>query len=89
MSGGRGMGGGGRSGSGMGQGGGQGSAGGGGGRNHGGGFGAGGQCICAGCGKKVPHQRGQKCTDLKCPDCGRTMIREELLNSKKQKGDKS
>ncbi len=89
MPGGRGMGGGGRSGSGMGQGGGQGSAGGGGGRNHGGSFGAGGQCICAGCGKKAPHQRGQKCTDLKCPDCGRTMIREELLNSKKKKGDKS
>ncbi len=80
MPGGRGMGGG-------GGGGGQGSVGGGGGRNRGGGFGAGGQCICAGCGTKVPHQRGQKCTDFKCPDCGRTMIREELLNSKKKKGD--
>jgi len=76
-------------GSGMGAGGGQGrgSAGGGGGRNRGGGFGAGGFCVCAGCGKKVPHERGVKCTELKCPDCNRTMIREELLASKKTKGD--
>ena len=61
--------------------------GGGGGRNQGGGFGAGGSCICAGCGKKVPHERGVKCTQLKCPDCGRTMVREELLNNKKPTGE--
>lgn len=60
-------------------------SGGGRGRNHGGGFGAGGFCVCAGCGKKLPHQRGVKCTQLKCPDCGRTMVREELLNQKKMK----
>jgi len=85
MPGGRGMGGGG--GSGAGRGGGRGSVGGGGGRNRGGGFGAGGFCVCAGCGKKVSHQRGLKCTELKCPDCGRTMVREELLASKKKTGD--
>ena len=85
MPGGRGSGGGG-GGGGMGTGSGRGSAGGGGGRNRGGGFGAGGFCVCAGCGKKVPHQRGVKCTDLKCPDCGRTMVREELLDSRKKKG---
>ena len=73
----RGMGGGG------GRGGGMGSSGGGRGRNNGGGFGAGGSCVCAGCGKKLPHQRGVKCTELKCPECGRTMVREELLNRKK------
>lgn len=50
------------------------------GRNKGGGFGVGGFCVCAKCGEKVPHQQGVKCTTLKCPKCGNTMIREELLN---------
>jgi ribosomal protein S26 len=49
------------------------------GRNKGGAFGTGGFCVCAKCGEKVPHQRGVKCTTLKCPKCGKTMIREELL----------
>jgi len=49
------------------------------GRNKGGGFGTGGFCVCAKCGEKVPHQQGVKCTTLKCPECGHTMIREELL----------
>lgn len=61
------------SGRGLGRGGGQG-------RNKGGAFGTGGYCVCAKCGAKVQHQRGVKCTGLKCPDCGTTMIREELLN---------
>lgn len=61
------------SGKGLGKGGGRG-------RNKGGGFGTGGLCICAKCGTKIPHQQGIKCTTLKCPDCGKTMIREELLN---------
>ena len=50
------------------------------GRNKGGSFGVGGSCVCAKCGEKVPHQQGVKCTTLKCPVCGKTMIREELLN---------
>jgi len=49
------------------------------GRNKGGGFGTGGFCVCAKCGGKVPHQQGVKCTTLKCPGCGHTMIREELI----------
>lgn len=57
------------------------SKGGGQGRNSGGGFGAGGFCVCAKCGEKVPHQRGVKCTELKCPSCHHTMVREELLKS--------
>jgi len=61
---------------GLGRGGGQG-------RNGGGGFGGGGSCVCAKCGAKVSHQQGVKCTDIKCPECGHTMVREELLNSKK------
>ncbi len=52
------------------------------GKNKGGAFGPGGYCICTKCGTKVPHQSGVKCATLKCPDCGHTMIREELLNEK-------
>lgn len=49
------------------------------GRNKGGSFGTGGYCVCAKCGAKIHHQQGEKCTNLKCPECGKTMIREELL----------
>ena len=56
-------------GKGLGKGGGQG-------RDKGGAFGTGGYCVCAKCGAKVEHQSGVKCTNLKCPDCGHTMIRE-------------
>lgn len=52
------------------------------GRNSGGGFGVGGYCICAKCDTKMEHKQGVKCTDLKCPECGHTMIREELLKKK-------
>ncbi len=55
------------------------------GKNKGGGYGVGGYCVCAKCGTKVPHQQGVKCTTLKCPDCGHSMIREELLNDKLSK----
>jgi hypothetical protein len=52
----------------------------GGGRGQGGGAkpgsGPGGNCVCPKCGKKIPHVAGQRCIDLKCPDCGTTMIRE-------------
>ena len=71
-------------GSGSGRGGGSNSIGGGRGRNNGGAFGAGGDCVCAGCGYKTAHQRGVKCTELKCPECGRAMIREELLESRRK-----
>jgi len=64
---------------------GRGSVGGGRGRNKGGGFGSGGNCVCAGCGRKIPHERGVKCTTVRCPDCGRPMIREELLVRKREK----
>ncbi len=53
------------------------------GKNKGGAFGPGGFCICAKCGEKVPHQQGVKCTTQKCPKCGHTMVREELLNKKR------
>ncbi|MCD6366864.1 MAG: hypothetical protein J7L46_04915 [Bacteroidales bacterium] len=66
------------SGRGLGRGGGQG-------RNNGGSFGPGGFCVCAKCGEKVQHQPGAKCTELKCPKCGHTMVREELLEQNKKK----
>ncbi|MCK5808246.1 hypothetical protein KAH37_04585 [bacterium] len=50
------------------------------GQNGGGGFGTGGLCICGKCKTKVSHKQGVRCTDIKCPNCGHTMIREELLN---------
>jgi len=40
------------------------------------GLGTGGNCICPGCGKTVPHQRGVPCTSQKCPNCGTNMNRE-------------
>ncbi len=54
------------------------------GKNGGGGFSIGGYCVCSKCGKKVEHKRGVPCTDLKCSDCGISMIREELLNAKRE-----
>ena len=57
-----------------------GRGGGGRGRNKGGAFGPGGFCVCAKCGEKVPHDRGIRCTELKCPKCGSTLVREELLS---------
>lgn len=49
------------------------------GRNKGGAFGPGGNCVCGKCGAKTAHQQGVKCTKVKCPKCGHTMVREELL----------
>jgi len=39
-------------------------------------------CECAKCGAKIPHLRGVKCTDSKCPECGNTMVNEALLDKK-------
>jgi len=55
------------------------------GRNLGGAYGTGGYCVCAKCGTKVPHERGIKCTTIKCPNCNHVMIREELLEDKRNK----
>ena len=52
------------------------------GRNKGGSYGTGGYCICMRCGHKTRHRRGIKCTTLKCPQCGHTMIREEMVRDK-------
>ena len=52
------------------------------GRNKGGSYGTGGLCICTKCGEKISHQQGIKCTTLKCPKCGHTLIRDELVRGK-------
>ncbi len=49
----------------------------------GGGFGPNGLCVCLKCGYSMKHQRGIKCTTLKCPDCGHVLARKELVDQKK------
>ena len=56
------------------------------GRNRGGSFGTGGLCVCASCGHSEPHSRGVKCTTLRCPSCGKPLIREELLRERDNRG---
>jgi hypothetical protein len=55
-------------------------SGGGGGQGRGGGnkpgSGPGGNCVCPSCGHKIPHQAGQRCKDVTCPECGTRMVRE-------------
>ena len=56
-------------------------------------MGRGGHCVCVTCGTKVPHKAGLPCIKTKCPDCGKTMFRENSLHHreflKNQKGDNS
>jgi len=40
------------------------------------GYGNGGDCICETCNITIPHQRGRKCIDLICPQCGKLMSRK-------------
>lgn len=40
------------------------------------GAGPGGNCICPGCGHKIPHEKGIPCYSLNCPTCGTSMVRE-------------
>ncbi len=35
-----------------------------------------GNCVCPGCGTKIPHQASVPCYNLSCPKCGEKMIRE-------------
>lgn len=63
-------------GSGGGQGGGQGGRCRGAGAGPGGGTGASDSCICSACGAKAPHERGIPCMEVKCPQCGKPMVRE-------------
>ncbi len=40
------------------------------------GMGAGGHCVCLGCGTRLPHRNGVRCLDVRCPQCGKAMLRE-------------
>lgn len=32
-------------------------------------------CVCPACGAKAPHERGIPCLQVKCPQCGKAMVR--------------
>jgi ribosomal protein L15 len=38
--------------------------------------GAGGACRCPNCGHTQPHERGVPCTQVQCPKCKTSMVRE-------------
>lgn len=35
-----------------------------------------GHCVCVACGTTAPHARGVPCRELRCPRCGKVMVRE-------------
>ncbi|MCG6917563.1 MAG: hypothetical protein LJE89_08445 [Deltaproteobacteria bacterium] len=46
------------------------------GRMGGSGRGPGGECVCPSCGKKVAHEQGVPCYEVRCPKCGTAMTRK-------------
>ena len=40
-------------------------------------MGTGGFCICPKCGEKLPHRRGIRCQEERCPACGAKLLRED------------
>lgn len=52
-----------------------------------------GYCICVRCNTRIPHQKGIPCRQNKCPDCGKTLLREGsyhhqlYVQKKKEKED--
>lgn len=54
------------------------------------GMGGGGNCVCPKCETAIPHRRGVRCQEERCPACGAKMLREgsehhELWMKKKKK----
>ena len=47
------------------------------------GYGSGGYCVCAKCGKKVPHRSGTPCKEERCPECNKVMLREGSVHHDK------
>jgi len=39
-------------------------------------MGEGGQCVCPKCEHQIPHRKGVRCQDERCPECGAKMLRE-------------
>ncbi|MBN2380281.1 ferredoxin [candidate division WOR-3 bacterium] len=52
-------------------------------------MGAGGYCICPKCGEKIPHRRGVRCIDERCPKCGTVMLREGGYHHRKLEEQRS
>ena len=53
-------------------------------------MGRGGFCVCPKCGETLPHYRGVRCIEERCPICNAKMVREgsyhhELIEEKKGK----
>jgi NAD-dependent SIR2 family protein deacetylase len=43
-------------------------------RRHG--LGPAGTCVCLKCGARLPHRRGVRCEEERCPQCSARMLRE-------------
>lgn len=41
-----------------------------------GGGGSAGFCVCVGCGHREAHRPGVPCREVRCPHCGKGMLRE-------------
>ncbi len=41
-----------------------------------GGGGSAGFCVCVGCGHREAHRPGVPCREVRCPHCGKAMLRE-------------
>jgi Zn-finger nucleic acid-binding protein len=39
-------------------------------------LGPGGSCVCPRCESRIPHRRGVRCEDERCPKCAGRMLRE-------------
>jgi hypothetical protein len=39
------------------------------------GSGPGGICVCSSCNTQVAHHRGVPCSSVKCPNCGKQMVK--------------
>lgn len=47
-------------------------------------------CVCVYCGTKIPHVKGEPCREVKCPQCGKIMLREGFYHHQlylKKKGE--
>ena len=40
------------------------------------GMGSAGNCLCLGCGFTAHHSPGVRCREVRCPKCGKAMVRE-------------
>jgi hypothetical protein len=39
-------------------------------------MGPGGTCVCPDCGERVRHEFAEPCREVRCPACGKKMVRE-------------